>query len=310
MIPIQITITPTTAGPFNLYSNADSFSVPFETNVPAASLISGYTTSAPDGTTYVRVQSVGDCKNYVDAVLPCSITTTTTTTAVETVAINWELITGEPDNIGFVNLKIFINGIEQVDATISDGNLVESGVINVVPGAIMTATMTNSNLGIWNFGNNILKDLVLYQPQDNCFSCTNSLETSMDSASFIIANTSFIFQGDVNDPTAPPTTTTTSTLPPTTTTTTTAEPIAWSITAEYLDNSAGACADTTYISVVYVENDIWQLGDIVYTDAAKTIPYVPAAVGDQWFHVDTGGAGIAISVKDDGSGLIKGAVPC
>lgn len=310
MISIEITITETLAGPFNLYSNADLFSVPFETNVPAASLISGYTTSAPDGTTYVRVQSVGDCKNYVDAVLPCSITTTTTTTAVETVAINWELITGEPDNIGFVNLKIFINGIEQVDATISDGNLVESGVINVVPGALMTATMTNSNLGIWNFGNKILQDGGLYQPQDECFSCTNSFVTTMDSAALIIANTSFVFQGDVTDPTAPPTTTTTSTLPPTTTTTTTAGPIAWPITAEYLEDTVGACADTTWISVVYVENDIWQLGDVVYTDAAKTIPYVAAPGGDQWFHVDTGGAGIVVSVRDDGSGLIKGAVPC
>jgi len=310
MISIEITITETTAGPFNLYSNADSFLVPFETSVPASSLISGYTTSAPDGTTYVRVLSTGDCKNYVDAVLPCSITTTTTTTAVETVAINWELITGEPDNIGFVNLKIFINGIEQVNATISDGNLVESGVINVVPGALMTATMVNSNLGIWNFGNKILKDLVLYQPQDNCFSCPNSLETSMDSALFIIANTDFIFQGDVNDPTAPPTTTTTSTLPPTTTTTTTAGAIAWPITAEYLDNPAVACSDTTYISVVYVENDIWQLGDVVYTDAAKTIPYVPTPGGDRFFHVDTGGVGIAISVREDGTGIIKGAVSC
>ena len=174
----------------------------------------------------------------------------------------------------------------------------------------MTATMVNSNLGIWNFGNKILQDGGLYQPQDSCFSCTNSFETSMDSASFIVANTSFVFQGDVTDPTAPPTTTTTSTLPPTTTTTTTAGPISWPITADYLNIPAAACSDTTYISVVYVENDIWQIGDVVYTDAAKTIPYVPTSVGDWWFHVDTGGAGIAVSVRDDGTGIIKGAVPC
>ena len=313
MIPIQITITPTTAGPFDLYSDVDFYATAFDTNVSAASLISGYTTSAPDGTSYVRVLSVGTCKNYVDELIPCSVPTTTTTTTAtpaEKVDLNWQLITGEPDNIGTVNLKILINGIQQIDATINSRTLSRSGTLSVEPGSIVSATMTNTKLGIWNFGNKILKDGGLYQPQDECFSCPNSLVTTLDTLYVINVNTDFIFQGDVNDPTGPPTTTTTSTLPPITTTTTTAASIPWDITAEYLELPDAACGDTTWISVVYVENDMWQLGNIVYTDAAKTIPYTPTPGGDRWIHVNTGGAGITVSIRDDGSGIIKGALNC
>lgn len=311
MIPIQITITPTTAGPFDLYSNVDSYATAFDTNVSAASLISGYTTSAPDGTSYVRVLSVGDCKTYVDELVPCSVPTTTTTTTeipAEKVDLNWQLITGEPDNIGTVNLKILVNTIEVVDATINSRTLSRSGTLSVEPGSVVSATMNNTKLGIWNFGNKIIKDGGLYQPQDECFSCPNTLVTTLDTLYVINVNTDFIFQGDVNDPTGPPTTTTTSTLPPTTTTTTTAGAIPWPTTVAYLEDPSGACADNVFPSVLYVENDVWQLENIVYTDAARTIPLEPLLGGDHWYHIDTGGAGIVISVK--AGGFIKGALNC
>jgi hypothetical protein len=57
----------TDAGPFNLYSDIDTYTAPFETGVSRADLISGYTSNAvTTGTTIVRVKSTGSCTNYID----------------------------------------------------------------------------------------------------------------------------------------------------------------------------------------------------------------------------------------------------
>ena len=43
------------AGPFNLYSNTDGYTVPFATGISAAALTAGYTsTVVPNGTTIIR----------------------------------------------------------------------------------------------------------------------------------------------------------------------------------------------------------------------------------------------------------------
>lgn len=85
------TITLTTAGadtgPFNLLSNVDSYTTPFETNIPKASLVGGYTSTViPDAATVIRVLSAsGRCINsYVDLPYPATTTTTTTTTTSTT----------------------------------------------------------------------------------------------------------------------------------------------------------------------------------------------------------------------------------
>jgi len=55
------------AGPFNLYSNTDSYVTAFETGISKASLLLGYTSVlVPDLTSVVRVKSTGTCTNYVD----------------------------------------------------------------------------------------------------------------------------------------------------------------------------------------------------------------------------------------------------
>ena len=77
---IYVTITSAGAdtGPFNLYSNVDGFVSAFDTNIGKATLVAGYSTTAPAGTTTVRIISIGECTNYIDVVV--STTTTTTTT--------------------------------------------------------------------------------------------------------------------------------------------------------------------------------------------------------------------------------------
>jgi hypothetical protein len=83
---MNVLITLTTAGadtgPFNLYSNTDSYVTAFQTNVAKSLLVAGYTsTVVPAGTTTVRVKSTGLCTTYVDLFITGPSTTTTTTTA-------------------------------------------------------------------------------------------------------------------------------------------------------------------------------------------------------------------------------------
>lgn len=101
---ITLTITGTDTGPFDLYSNLDGYTVPFETNVPKASLQAGYTsTVVPDYSTSIRVISKGVCVNHTDIVLQ---TTTTTTTLAPEIPCNEGVSSG---GVGvtesFVNLS-------------------------------------------------------------------------------------------------------------------------------------------------------------------------------------------------------------
>jgi hypothetical protein len=82
------------AGPFNLYSNTDGYVAAFATNISAAALQAGYTALfVPEGTTTIRVTSIGVCTNFVNVqvnVLPTTTTTssssTSTTTSTSTTA--------------------------------------------------------------------------------------------------------------------------------------------------------------------------------------------------------------------------------
>lgn len=78
---ITLTVAGADTGPFNLFSNTDGFVSAFATNVPKASLLAGYSSSAvPNFTTIVRLVSLGDCTNFIDIVLDEVTTTTTSTT--------------------------------------------------------------------------------------------------------------------------------------------------------------------------------------------------------------------------------------
>ncbi len=66
------------AGPFDLYSDVDNFSTAFGT-ASRIDLLNGYETQAPVDSTIIRVQSTGDCDNYLDIPIEAQPTTTTTT---------------------------------------------------------------------------------------------------------------------------------------------------------------------------------------------------------------------------------------
>lgn len=85
-IYILLTTPGTDAGPFNLYSDIGGFVSAFATNVSKDTLLAGYVANnVPDGTTIVRLVSVGECTNYIDIAvgggpIPTTSTTTSTTT--------------------------------------------------------------------------------------------------------------------------------------------------------------------------------------------------------------------------------------
>jgi hypothetical protein len=83
---ITLTTAGSSTGPFSLYSDANSYSTPFETGVSKASLLAGYTsTLVPSGTATIRVMSTGTCTNYTDLpVVGCTTTTTTTSSTTTT----------------------------------------------------------------------------------------------------------------------------------------------------------------------------------------------------------------------------------
>jgi hypothetical protein len=69
-------------GPFDLYSDVDGYAVPFETGILASEFVApGYITTPPVGTDYVRVQSSGSCKTFIELKNICQPTTTTTTSS-------------------------------------------------------------------------------------------------------------------------------------------------------------------------------------------------------------------------------------
>ena len=69
-------------GPVDLYSDVDGYAVPFETGILASEFVApGYITTPPVGTDYVRVQSSGSCKTFIELKNICQPTTTTTTSS-------------------------------------------------------------------------------------------------------------------------------------------------------------------------------------------------------------------------------------
>jgi hypothetical protein len=53
---------------FDLYSDSDSFAVPFEEDIPASALVAGYTSSlVPDDATEIRLTAIGVCSGSLNS---------------------------------------------------------------------------------------------------------------------------------------------------------------------------------------------------------------------------------------------------
>mgnify|MGYP001322742926 CR=1 FL=1 len=326
MALIEITLTiDGQAGPFDLFSNVDNYVQAFDTQVPAASLTAGYIVVAPAGTSTVRVCSTGVCTNCVDIPTNCPTTTTTTSSSTSTTTststststtttpqppnkLNWELITNTPNSLIAAdpqssNLKIDVNGVNVVDATITGNASSQSGTISILPGDVVSATIDSNRIGVYNFINTIQKDGLLYQAQDICNFCTNSFTTALSpnytgagidvdfsfiadtykeitttstsstsssttttTSSSSTTTTTTTCDCSLNNPTVVLTGTTTTKVPVTTTTTTSDEP---SQLYTGLRNSVGFNNSNTDICDEDLTNFVWKSG-------SGSTPWVPA----------------------------------
>jgi hypothetical protein len=119
---ITLTIAGTDSGPFNLFTNLDAYTSAFETNVPKASLLAGYSSAlVPDYATIIRIRSVGDCTNFIDIPLYGTTTSTSstssTTTTSTTIANTCYEFQSDPYSTTFTATYIDCDGIVQ---TVSD----------------------------------------------------------------------------------------------------------------------------------------------------------------------------------------------
>lgn len=96
---IKLTIAGISVGPFDLYSDVDNFADAFDEGITREDLIAGYTSNlVPEGTTQIKIQSLGLCTNYiiVDVAPPATPTTTTTTSSTTSTSTTTTTTTSVP----------------------------------------------------------------------------------------------------------------------------------------------------------------------------------------------------------------------
>jgi len=142
-------------GPFDLYSDADSYAVAFATGVSKADLLAGYYVFVPIGATVVRVKSASAlCTNFVDM----GITTTSTTTATPTTTTT--TTTAAPITINVINIsgsasdalgEIYIDASVTLDSNVSVDSQFEV-VVSSIPYGNTSVFVTISNGTSSGFG--------------------------------------------------------------------------------------------------------------------------------------------------------------
>lgn len=96
---IKLTLAGTDTGPFDLYSDIDGYTVPFEIGISKSSLLSGYTSSlVPVGSSAIEVKSTGACTTYATASITGLVSTPVITPPI-TYLINLTSITNQSSTI-------------------------------------------------------------------------------------------------------------------------------------------------------------------------------------------------------------------
>lgn len=128
---ITLTSAGVDTGPFDLYSNIDGFTVPFEDNVPKLDLEAGYTSIlVPDSASIVRVQSDNVlCDNFID------LTISTTTTSTTTMAPSCVTLENASSFTVFGNASVSNSGDTLIDGDV--GTSVPGNITGFPPGIII-----------------------------------------------------------------------------------------------------------------------------------------------------------------------------
>ena len=342
---MDILLTLTTVGVdqgvlFDLYSDVDGYTTPFETSVPVASLLSGYTTIvAPDGTIVVRICGQGaSCVNCVD-IRP--IYTTTTSTTLEPVGCE------QTTSSGAAGITEYVFALNELgDDLIFDFQAY--GVpdkLEIIHAGVKKATsgMTVANAGPFDdvYGDPLVPTQVQTVTVDQFIGTSKSIPPTRETeiladlgGTYIISGQQFIWWRYTNTDylvdayatvritgptgtawqikrlcventtttTSTSTTTTTTTLAPTTTTTTTVTGLD---EATISDTTAfSADCGLTLVDTVYVDEQSPGLlsdGDFIFNDAGGTSPFVG---NGNYYHIDLDGAGTEYTMRVSATGEV------
>ncbi len=153
-VTITLTVAGTDTGPFDLYSDADGYTTPFESGIAKASLVLGYTSVlVPDAATIIRVQSDSACTNFVDLNI-VTTTTTTTSTTTSTTTTSTSTTTTTTTTQPFITMEMSLSeavtgtpnwrAIWNTGGSSSQQDCVGSETQGPSPKALITSTVTCS----------------------------------------------------------------------------------------------------------------------------------------------------------------------
>jgi hypothetical protein len=283
---MNVLITLTTAGadtgPFNLYSNTDSYVTAFATGIAKSVLVAGYTsTVVPTGTSTIRVKSTGACTNYVDLDISGIPTTTTTTTVPGQTTTTTTTVPGQTTTT-------------TTTVTFYSFLLNSTSGLGTGPAACADYASFNRATFYASFanGNTIHSGTFLYTD--------SGLTTPISNGYYSDGTTYWQFTsgntGDAGNPCVSPTTTTTTTAAPTTTTTTTAAPGTTTTTTTaplptiFVDFSLQLDASNTGSMDIYTASPI---------GAGFTLSHTLTFNGDSWSVGLLEGDGYYVTVTQD-----------
>lgn len=185
----SVTITLTTAGsnvgPFDLYSDVDSYAVPFETNITRLQLIGGYYcfNTVPDGTTTIQVKSTDICTNSVflsvtgipDPSPTPSVTPTISNTP--TISVTPTLTTTPP---GTVSITPSVTTTISVTPTLTPTRTVTPTLSPIITHVMTIRASTNGSIGATSIR-------VIYRINGGAWSgTTTTVSTIPSSPSFVV----------------------------------------------------------------------------------------------------------------------------
>lgn len=103
---VTLTVAGADTGPFNIYTDADGYTVPVATNVPKASLLAGYSVTVPDLATIIQVKSTGVCTNSYFMPVVTTTTTSTSTSSTSTSTTTTTTTTLTPISLFYSSISV------------------------------------------------------------------------------------------------------------------------------------------------------------------------------------------------------------
>lgn len=165
------------AGPFDLYSDVDGYTVPFATNVSALQLQTGYSSTVPDNATSIKVVSVGICTNFIildiDLIPTTTTTSSSTSTSTSTSSTTTSTTTSVPTTTTTTSQvytyagEITNNTGNTITANTAfikvNGGMVAAATLNIPPGGTQTfSTSYTPAASVIGAGNDFTLELYTY----------------------------------------------------------------------------------------------------------------------------------------------------